>query len=817
MIPKRVVVRLIGAAVAGLAVLSGPVATAGAAGPRHSAEATKSVLHAADGTGVELNLTKVSPAAVGPDDDVVVTGTVRNLGTTALNTVRVSLWLRPDVLPDRKAIDTWLADPALVAGDEELSDGDVVVRGLASGATSAFSFKIAPGDTGLTENSDFGPRAIALQARTGGRRLALLPSTIVWAPSDITTPTRLSVMVPMTATTPSTHAGEPNAEIAKDLLPGGRLERVLRAAQNPGMAWAIDPAVLTAAQRLISGGIDRKPDDADLTVSGTAQPDEPEQTAAADGAAAISDTAAKSGAQSWLTAFQTEHRGRGLFGLPYADPDLTSVLKSSRGMPLLRTSDALGKAATMEALGGPIDTTLAWPADGRINVTTARSLVKLKRTSVILASDVQRPEPKLDYTPTGRSTVRTSAGSLDGLLYDEQLSTLIGTSGSKTPAATQTLLAQLAAITMEQSGSARHVLAVTPRTWSPDPAATRNLMNALGSAQWISLRGISELKDASGPPREAPVYRKAVVKAELPIGSISAAQVLDKGLSTFAPILVDPAPVQPLRERVASLLSVAWRLDRDELVPARIDVAADVNQLVDGVRLGTSNYLFTAKKNNIPVTVINDTAYKIKVVVRLKPLTGQLTIAKTETVEVGPQQTAPVLMKAEAVASGNVTVEGKLLSTTGVALGPGKNFTVRVRPDWESWAMIVIGTILGFLLVIGLLRSIRRNRTRTPVPIGAVPDVDELATSRATVEAEMVGASVGAAAVGAGTAGGWASGTGSAAYSPPIPNPLPDPVPVPISMPGPEPDPKARGGSVKMDGVRPPMKPRVRGRAVRPG
>jgi hypothetical protein len=723
-IARRVVVRLIGATVAGLALLSGSVPALAADGPAAGVQPAAAVLPFAAGrSGVQLTLTKVLPAAVGPDDEVVVTGTVRNLDSTPKKNVRIALWLRPDVLANREAIDTWLATGTLTTADRQLPDA-AVVRSLPSGQSAQFRIDVPPGQAGLFSGSSFGPRAIALQARVGGRRAATLRSTLVWAPNEITTPTRLSVIVPITSSTPSTHAGEPTAQIADDLLPGGRLDRVLSAAHDPAMAWAVDPAVLTAAMRLSSGGIDRRPDDADLTAPSTdpnATSTSTRPTASASGAAAITDPAAKSGAQDWLTLFRTDRRtdgrARGLFGLPYADPDLTSVLQSSKGIPLIHHSDALGKAATITALGGAIDATLALPADGRINAVATRNLIRLKRTTVVLAADAQRPSPELDYTPTGRSTIHSSTGSLAGLLYDEQLSALISASASRTPAATQTLLAQLAAITMEQPGTSRHVLAVTPRTWNPDPTAVRTMMNALGSAPWISLRGISELQDASGPPRTAPIYHQAQAKAELPIGSISAAQVLDRGLTTFAPILVDQAPVQPLRERVASLLSVAWRKDRNDLVQARIDVADDVNGLVGGVRLGTSNYLFTARENKIPVTVLNKTNYQVHVIVRLKPRSGQLTFGDKVPVTVEAGKSTQVRVDAHAVASGNVVVEGKLLSPTGVALGPAVNFTVRVRPDWERWGMIVIGSLLGFLLVIGLLRGLRKNRTRNRVPI----------------------------------------------------------------------------------------------------
>ena len=125
--------RLFGATVAGLAVLLGPVGTAGAAiGPSGAAGSTGStgdtavVRPFAAGSDLELRLSKVTPAAPGPNDELVVTGTARNLSSTPLKRVRLTLWLRcasprrgqallaSRDTPARRAWSTALAPPARV-------------------------------------------------------------------------------------------------------------------------------------------------------------------------------------------------------------------------------------------------------------------------------------------------------------------------------------------------------------------------------------------------------------------------------------------------------------------------------------------------------------------------------------------------------------------------------------------------------------------------------------------------------------------------------------------------------------------------------
>src|SRR5690349_6412315 len=101
-------------------MVSGSVQLAVATGAHQSA-APLALPFAAGENGLELTLTKVTPAAAGPDDDVVASGTVRNPGNTTVKNARISLWMCPQVLPDREAIDTWLADGVLNSTDRQLA------------------------------------------------------------------------------------------------------------------------------------------------------------------------------------------------------------------------------------------------------------------------------------------------------------------------------------------------------------------------------------------------------------------------------------------------------------------------------------------------------------------------------------------------------------------------------------------------------------------------------------------------------------------------------------------------------------------------
>jgi hypothetical protein len=737
-IRRRAVAGLIAGLIAGGSAV-------GAAGPVPAAERVAARVaaggpRAAPATSpVELRLARVAPTALTPGQPLTVVATARNLTSAPIRKAKMRLRLRSPVLTGRAGIDTWLGEGEVLLSDRTPKTTDLPT--IAPGRTVGFSLTVPAGQSGLGSFDSFGPRAIALEARVGDATLTTLRSTVVWEPAPPPSRTRLSLIVPITGATPSTTAGQPTRAAADALQPGGRLQRLLDATSDRAIAWALDPALLAAAARIVADGVDEgtgtagTPTGAPIPTGprpGRPTPSGPAKTSTPTGAGV--GGAAAAAAQDWLAAIRAGRPRRGVYGLPFADPDLSSLLHSRKSRALLRNADALGRAATREALDQPVDTDVAWPGDGRVTTAGVEALARAGRNAVILSAANQPPANALDFTPSGRSTVGSGAAQLAGLLYDPQLSALVAAGGAQDAATSaQTLLAQLAAITLERPGDTRHVLAALPRTWDPNPVQMQSMMSSLRAADWVSLRGVNDMRSAApGVSRGDLVNPKRARRAELPIGQISTALTYLRNVNTFAPALMDPEPVvRPLRERIASLLSYSWRSRRDDLASARSEVADDVDGLVGGVRLliGTRTKTLTARSARIPLYVDNATAYPVRVTVKLVPKSGQLAFVGTVTVDAPPKARSPVYVPARAIANGNVTVEGKLLTTRGQALGQSQEFTVRVRPNWETKGMIVAAVVLGLLLVLGLLRGIRRDRAR--VPIDTVPDVDDLATRRA--------------------------------------------------------------------------------------
>nr|WP_269327043.1 DUF6049 family protein [Kineosporia mesophila] len=711
---------------------------------------SKTLGTAAASRNLQLTLSRVSPTSVTAQDDLVVTGVARNFSARALKNVTVSLRFSYTALDGRDAVVDWVEKGDVATTGTLLKSQDL--GSIRAKQSVPFTLTVPAGGLGLSSwSSSFGPRPFSLVASSAaGRQLDAIRSTLVWAPQGSDSKLGLTLLAPLTSVVPSTTAGLATEEAAAELLPDSRLSRILTATDDPAIGWAVDPALLAAAQSLKEGGIsdaatkdDEEADGDEPTSSSSASPSQPPDNEAAT-ELGISNETAKTAGTAWLSRITSGRKKRTVLGLPYADTDLNSLLKGGKSSGLLRQSDKLGESIEKEALGSSLYSRIAWPADGQISRQAIDGLVDTGHQSVILSEGQQPADPEISYTPNGKSTVRSKDNTLTGLLYDDELSGLFTDSG-RDPGAetTQTMLAVLAAISTESAvttsdSQSRQVLAVAPRNWDPRPGDVQRLTSALREASWVSLSSLKKLGQSSAVDRESHRYGRKALRSELPKGNLSNALAMDRELGNIAPALINNQDVvQRLEQRITSLLSYAWRSDLDGQAQARRAVMDDVGDLTGKVQLliGTESKVFTARSALIPVTVDNKTDFDLRVSVSFSAGSGQLKIDRQPdpvTILAGHRQSFRV--EATAIATGNVLVQTKLLTGEGTkqrVLGSPQTFEVKVRPKWESWGMIGMAVLLGLLLLVGLLRSFRRNKTRPKVPLSTIPDIDDEATRAA--------------------------------------------------------------------------------------
>jgi hypothetical protein len=683
---------------------------------------------AQDEPAVQIVLTSIAPAAVTPRDTLAVSARVTNAGKTPLGGVRATLRLNPDVLSSREAVQEW-ADKGQLGRSRALP-GAAEVGTLAPGAGTDVRIVVPANELGLPrERAAFGPRGLGLEVASGGQRLEVARTTIVWYPGKEFTPTRLSLVAPLTAPQ-GTDVAAPSAGLTETLGDGGTLDRVLAATTDPAIAWAIDPAILAAVRATVEAGDPgATPTDEPGTPGGGSPSPSPSPSTTAEPV----DEADLAAAEDWLSRLDAGRSGRDVFALPFADPDAAALVRSGSGA-LLSAADRMGQTVTQDMLGTPLDATIAWPMGGAADRRTLAAFTKTGRTAVILNGRTQPAATDVGYTTSGRSNVAAGGVTMAGLLYDDALSTLFTATGSRSGAAAgQQLLAELAAITLERPSDRRHVLAVAPRGWDPDPAAVTAAVAALRSAPWVELQGLSALRSSRVEERHVtPRYGKSYGRAELPASHVQAVTGTYLDVLRFSSALVTPEPVRDrLLGRTLSLVSAAWRTDKDGLAAARAPLEREVGSLVQGVHIvrGSSRPFFLASEAALPVYVANGTPYTVQVNVTLQPRSGRLVVERPVTVEIAPgTRRQQVLVPTRAVASGDIAIMASVRTPDGQVLGLDKELVIRVRREWETRGIIGLGSVFGLLLVIGLARGVRRDRSR--VRPEDVPDVDDLASAK---------------------------------------------------------------------------------------
>ena len=79
--------------------------------------------------------------------------------------------------------------------------------------------------------------------------------------------------------------------------------------------------------------------------------------------------------------------------------------------------------------------------------------------------------------------------------------------------------------------------------------------------------------------------------------------------------------------------------------------------------------------------------------------------------DLAPGTRAQVQVPVQALGSGTVRLDAQLVSPSGRALGQRQPVSVRAKPT-GTWALGVVGAIVGLVLVVGLVRALRRPRRR---------------------------------------------------------------------------------------------------------
>lgn len=690
---------------------------------------------------LRVNVTQLLPRAPVANGAFEVSGTVKNIGRTTVTQVQVRLKVGA-VVTNRGNLDA--ADTARPVTYRREGARVMLANPLLPGASAAFDIRT---NLDALRIRSLGVYPLDVEARgdagAGFQSLGLAPTWVPFFADAAPRQNRVAVLWPLVdqphQTVTSTFADD---DLATGLAPTGRLGRMLAVARGAGrrdcgrgvitaaglhrlpptrceavpITYGVDPDLLAAAATMTSG----------YRVNAS-----PKAVAGKGGAAA----------EGWLTSLREGlTAGNAVLALPYADPDVTALTRTSGGRDDVALATVLGKSTVSDVLQTTALTAVAWPPAGPISQGATDALARNGAKAFVLdESAYGQPDSEPDHTLTARTILSSSATGteLDGLVVDSTLSTLVLGPESSTLGprlAEQRFLAETAIIAAQRPALARTFLIVPDRRSDVSVAAGTAALRDLGRVPWLCpvtlgavAAGTERCADQPEVPSVAPADRgtlrsdRANELAASYLSGIAAdrdvvAQLTDAVLSDAQDTAVRDAVAATklrLRQAVARAESSSWRSDGAGGRASSSALHTEVGRLVDRIVVRGGKALLTSSKGTLQVSIENTLDVPVDVRVRFSSKTATLTNAETGLVQVPAGHAVQAGVKAEAQRSGQFVVFAQIVDRNGKPFGQEAEVIVR-STRFGRLALAVTAGGLGVLLVAAGVRIARRAvRART--------------------------------------------------------------------------------------------------------
>ena len=635
-------------------------------------------------------------------DSLTVSFVVNNGTLKAAERADVSLGLSDDALASRTSLSSWLAGDSSAQTDEI---GATSFGATLSGAEQTARLTIDADDDALADRE---PGVYPLAATfTRGEDSVEVRSAVTVPDDGEVTP--LTVVVPITAPaidTPVLTA----AQLEELTAEGGSLSSQLDAVAGTPVVLAIDPAIL-----------------------GTSAPES---------------------ALAWLTELDALPNVR--FALQYGDADVAAQMDA--GFETLLEPGALTALLRDEDFAAPVEQQTVEPSDSATPTPTESSsgdaetdpeTLGTPSLEELLSVDASHERVYWPATGTGGSLVADALAEANG---DDDASALILTesalvtgTGATVPARASATDTQLLVYDTDISRelNAASVESDTTLRAAPLAAASAYLHFAAEDAgedpllvtvdrasterSRLALRA-AVLAATQAPSTAASPFAGLVAHDPAPVQLVAGVPDKDRAyaasdmhadenaLARFATVLDDPELLTgPNRDEILQVLGNGWR--GDESWPAVVSAQRQGTiETIDSVGLlPPSTVQLLGSSSTLPVWVRNDLPYPVNLTLYSQPEDLRLDVEDAVTVVASPASNTRIEVPVQArIGNGEVDVALDLRSPAGVQIGSTERAEVYVRAEWEGIGITVLAVLVGGLLVIGLVRTIRhRQRAAT--------------------------------------------------------------------------------------------------------
>ena len=721
-------------------------------------------------SGLSVSINSLSPRIITDENELVISGTVRNDSPTTLANISLEVFVANETPISVPALTNALSDDepdATHAASSSLTD-------VARGATTSFEIRVPTSSLPLTDADEWGPRVTTVTA-TSGEYSGKDRSIIVWDSGAQVSASRVSTVIPWTSTSATQDQGERSA--------------VLSLASASGVTLAVDPLLIprgpqpTATPSPSASSSASPSPDAGQSGADPAQSGQSDAQSDQSGAPTASPSASPTPTPA-PTATDPAQRARDLqseafvsallsnateiIALPEGDADLGALSlsgnsgfwdRASRSMAdfpdTLRkagwvapanspaspspstsaspsgTPDATpapsasastpGQSATTTSSpdsGPSILRNVAWPADTTFG-TSFLSGFSSSNQITIAPLGALTPAEDVPFTSYARVNVNTDTGetSTDGtgartLAQQSDIATILSwnASGGDELDAEQALTAITAIITRERPASSRTLFAAAARGTVINERLT-NRTKALFSPRWVSAMSFSEM--AASEPTD--VDRQTVGAGVLEADTETAISAMSSSLTRLTPLANATDDPNAVYESVTPqiLPALSAQLTPSEQLDAATAMTSQITGMLSAVTVEPSSAVNLINKSaNFPVLVRNNLPWPVRVDVTLVPDDPRLRATPAQSQTLAAQGATTVEVPVGAIGSGDIEVTYKVTTPDGVVLDDSQTVTVRMRAGWEDAITAVIASLFAALFLVGITRSLRKRAAR---------------------------------------------------------------------------------------------------------
>ena len=720
---------------------------------------------AAEASGLVISINSLSPRIVTSENEVIVSGTVRNDSPTTLANISLEVFVANETPISVAALTTALTEDepdATHAASSSLTD-------ITRGATVPFEIHIPTSSLPLTDATEWGPRVITVAANSGeysGKDRSIL----VWDSGAQVSASRVNAVVPWTSTSATQDQAERSA--------------VLNLAASPGVTLAVDPLLIphgpqptaspspspdSSASHGQSGQSDQSGTQSGQSGAATASPS-PSSSPTPTPAPTATDPAQRSrDLQSEAFVSALMGAANELIALPEGDADLGALAlsgntgfwdRASRSIAAFPSSlreagwvapttspasptpspsasataasatETPGPAASSSPSGQSGTTTtapdagptilrnVAWPADTTFGTAFLSNYASPDQITIAPASALT-PAEEVTFTSYARVNVNPATGetATDGtgartLAQQADLASILSWNASSGDEldAEQALAAITAIIVRERPASSRTLFAAAARGTTINESLTKRV-NALFSPRWVSAQTFSDI--ASSEPTD--VERQTVDAGTLDPDTSTAISAMSSSLTSLGPLAKATDDPDAVYDSVTPQILPALAAQRtpSEQLDSATAMTSQITGMLSAVSVEPSSAVNLINKSaNFPVLVRNNLPWPIHVDVTLVPDDPRLRATPALSQTLAAQGATTVEVPVGAIGSGDIAVTYKVTTPDGVVLDDSQTVTVRMRAGWEDAITAVIASLFAALFLVGITRSLRKRAAR---------------------------------------------------------------------------------------------------------